>query len=514
MASRVSIWLYLFVFYLISAIAAADSVSKEFVLTLDHSNFTDTVTKHDFIVVEFYAPWCGHCKKLAPEYEKAASVLSSHDPPLALAKIDASDESNKDIASQYEISGFPTLKIFRKGGKSVQEYKGPREADDIVEYLKQQSGPASAEIKSTDDGAYLNTEGKIVIVGVFSKFSGQEFDNFIVVAEKLRSDYEFRHTLDAKHLPLGESSVAGPLVRLFKPFDERFVDLQDFKVDALEKFVADASIPLVTVFNNDPNNHPFVVKFFESPHAKAMLFVNFTNKDADLLKTKYREVAEQYKGEGLAFLVGDLEASQGALQYFGVKEDQVPLVVIQTNDGQKYLKAHLEPDHIAPWVKDYKDGKLSPHRKSEPIPEVNNEPVKVVVADSLQEFVFNSGKNVLLEFYAPWCGHCQKLAPILEEVAVSYQSDPDVLIAKFDASANDVPNDSFEVQGYPTVYFRSASGNVLQYDDDRSKEAIVSFIEKNRDKKVTEPESGKDEAPTKEPGKDEAPTKELGKDEL
>jgi protein disulfide-isomerase A1 len=61
-------------------------------------------------------------------------------------------------------------------------------------------------------------------VGVFPKFSGEEFENFLAVAEKLRSDYEFGHTLDAKYLPRGESSVSGPLVRLFKPFDELFVD--------------------------------------------------------------------------------------------------------------------------------------------------------------------------------------------------------------------------------------------------------------------------------------------------
>ncbi|KAJ8762887.1 hypothetical protein K2173_023016 [Erythroxylum novogranatense] len=503
MASRASIWSHLFIFTLILATSAAGTESEEFVLTLDHSNFTDTVNKHDFIVVEFYAPWCGHCKKLAPEYEKAASVLSSHDPPVVLAKFDASDESNRDFAGQYDIKGFPTLKIFRKGGKSVQDYKGPREADGIVEYLKQQSGPASSEIKSADDGAYLSSEGKIVVVGVFPKFSGQEFENFIAIAEKLRSDYEFRHTSDSKHLPLGESSVTGPLVRLFKPFDERFVDFKDFNVDALEKFVEDASIPIVTVFNKDPNNHPFVIKFFNSPHAKAMFFLNFSSEDADSLKAKYHEVAEQYKGEGLAFLVGDVDASQGALQYFGVKKEQVPLIVIQNNDGQKFLKPNLEADHIATWVKDYKDGKLSPYKKSEPIPEVNDEPVKVVVADSLQEFVFNSGKNVFLEFYAPWCGHCQKLAPILDEVAVSYQSDPDVVIAKFDATANDIPNDTFDVKGYPTLYFRTASGNAMKYDGDRSKEEIVSFIEKNRDKKITEPKSGKDEATKEDSAKDE-----------
>jgi len=63
-------------------------------------------------------------------------------------------------------------------------------------------------------------------VGVFKKFSGEEFNNFTALAEKLRSDYEFGHTLDAKLLPHGESSVSGPVVRLFKPFDELFVDFE------------------------------------------------------------------------------------------------------------------------------------------------------------------------------------------------------------------------------------------------------------------------------------------------
>ena len=54
-----------------------------------------------------------------------------------------------------------------------------------------------------------------------------EFDNFTALAKKLRSNYDFGHTLDAKILPRGgESSVDRPTVRLLKPFDELFVDLQ------------------------------------------------------------------------------------------------------------------------------------------------------------------------------------------------------------------------------------------------------------------------------------------------
>ncbi|CAI0626246.1 unnamed protein product [Linum tenue] len=58
MASRVSILFFVSALVLIGAVSAAEEAeSKEFVLTLDHTNFTDTVAKHDFIVVEFYAPW-------------------------------------------------------------------------------------------------------------------------------------------------------------------------------------------------------------------------------------------------------------------------------------------------------------------------------------------------------------------------------------------------------------------------------------------------------------------------
>ncbi|TYH18671.1 hypothetical protein ES288_A05G291500v1 [Gossypium darwinii] len=484
MGRIVSVWLAFFVIACsLTAISAEESgESKEFVLTLDQSNFTDTVSKQDFIVVEFYAPWCGHCKNLAPEYEKAASILSKHDPPILLAKVDANEESNKDLANEYEVRGFPTLKILRNGGKNVQEYKGPREADGIVEYLKKQSGPASADIKSAEDASNFIDEKNIVIVGVFPKFSGQEFDNYMALAEKLRSDYEFGQTLDAKYLPRGESSVTGPVVRLFKPFDELFVDFKDFNVEALEKFVEESSIPLVTLFNNDPSNHPFIIKFYNSPLAKAMLFANLSNEGVDSLKSKFREVAEQYKGQGIGFLLGDLEASQAAFQYFGVQESQVPLIIILENDGKKYLKPNLEADHIAPWVKDYKEGKVPPYVKSEPIPVENNEPVKVVVADTLDDMVLKSGKNVLLEFYAPWCGHCQKLAPILEEVAIHYEKDASVLIAKLDATANDIVDPNFDVRGYPTVYFRSADGNISAYEGERTKEDIIDFIEKNREK--------------------------------
>ena len=113
-----------------------------------------------FIMARFKQRWC----YFALQYEKAAAELSSQSPPIFLAKIDASEESNKGIANDYKIQGFPTIKILRKGGKSIQDYNGPREAAGIVTYVKKQSGPASAEIKSADGAGEVIGEKSVVAV--------------------------------------------------------------------------------------------------------------------------------------------------------------------------------------------------------------------------------------------------------------------------------------------------------------------------------------------------------------
>ncbi|KAG2556379.1 hypothetical protein PVAP13_8NG077800 [Panicum virgatum] len=320
---------------------AAAAAEGEAVLTLDVDTFDEAVAKHPFIVVEFYAPWCGHCKALAPEYEKAAQSLSKHDPPIVLAKVDANEDKNRPLATKYEVQGFPTLKIFRNQGKNIQEYKGPREAEGIVEYLKKQVGPASKEIKSPEDAASLIDDKKIYIVGVFTEFSGTEFTNFMEVAEKLRSDYDFGHTLHANHLPRGDAAVERPLVRLLKPFDELVVDSKDFDIAALEKFIDASSTPRVVTFDKNPDNHPYLLKFFQSSAPKAMLFVNFSTGPFDSFKSTYAAAAEEFKDKELKFLIGDIEAAQGAFQYFGLKEEQAPLILIQDGDSKKSLSLFL-----------------------------------------------------------------------------------------------------------------------------------------------------------------------------
>ncbi|KAJ0805549.1 putative protein disulfide-isomerase [Helianthus annuus] len=76
-----------------------------------------------------------------------------------------------------------------------------------------------------------------------------------------------------------------------------------------------------------------------------------SHENIDGFKSKYTEVAGLYKGKGLNFLLGDLKASQAALQYFGLKEDQSHVLIVQNTNGLKFINSNGEVDQIAPWLK-------------------------------------------------------------------------------------------------------------------------------------------------------------------
>lgn len=124
------------------------------------------------------------------------------------------------------------------------------------------------------------------------------------------------------------------------------------------------------------------------------------------------------------------------------------------------------------------DGTAQAHIKSGVAPQPNDGPVKVVVATEFTDVVLDPKKNVFLEVYAPWCGHCKTLAPIWEELGELYADSEDMVIAKMDGTENDVPPEAgFQVTGFPTLkFFKADTNELIDFNGDRSLEGLQAFI--------------------------------------
>ncbi|XP_071776349.1 protein disulfide-isomerase A6 [Centroberyx gerrardi] len=112
---------------LVLAVQGFDTPSD--VVELTPSNFNKEVIQSDSLwLVEFYAPWCGHCKNLAPEWKKAATALKG------VVKVGAVDaDQHRSLGSQYNVKGFPTIKIFGANKNKPEDYQGGRGSQAIVD---------------------------------------------------------------------------------------------------------------------------------------------------------------------------------------------------------------------------------------------------------------------------------------------------------------------------------------------------------------------------------------------
>ncbi|XP_076952633.1 putative protein disulfide-isomerase A6 [Bidens hawaiensis] len=108
------------------------------VVVLNSDNFNEIVldSKKD-VLVEFYAPWCGHCQTLAPIYESVATAFRNEE-DVVIAKLDA--DKHKDLGEKYGLSIYPTIKFFPKNNKNDEDYEREREIDSFVNFINEKCG--------------------------------------------------------------------------------------------------------------------------------------------------------------------------------------------------------------------------------------------------------------------------------------------------------------------------------------------------------------------------------------
>lgn len=345
-------------FFVSLAFALYDASDDVVVLT--SSNFKNQVLQGNSNLpwlVEFYAPWCGHCKSLQPEYKKLAKKLKNI---VNIGAVDADNASNRGLAGKYQIKGFPTLKVFYPDGKVV-DYQGGRTASAMASFMTALLSSKVELIRTKNEAVFLEGEQYKVLL--------------FTTKEKTTT--------------------------LFKSLSQRFAGRLKFGE--------------VSSADND-----LVVKYEVSEFPS--LFV--------------------------------LKESSEPIKYAGA---------MKPGDIIKFLEQYASP---AP-----KQSKSSPKEKKH-----DGRNWSVQLTDSnFDDLVMNSKSAWMVEFFAPWCGHCKALAPKWTKAAASLKNV--VRFGTVDCTVETKLAQRFGIKGYPSIKFFRAGHkhDAIDYQGAREAKAISSF---------------------------------------
>lgn len=128
-----------FIALLVGIVSAGATAGNSAVLDLLPSNFDETVLKSGKpTLVEFFAPWCGHCKNLAPVYEELGQAFAFASDKVQIAKVDA--DAHRSLGKKFDVQGFPTLKFFDGKSDKPADYNGGRDFDSLSAFITEKTG--------------------------------------------------------------------------------------------------------------------------------------------------------------------------------------------------------------------------------------------------------------------------------------------------------------------------------------------------------------------------------------
>lgn len=516
--------------------AAADPNSA--VVKLTAKEFKGFLEENPLVLTEFFAPWCGYCKMLGPEFSKAADILNETEHKIKLAQVDCTEE--EELCHQHGIRGYPTMKVIRGPFNQPEDYEGPRSADGIVEYMIKQSLPPVIKVNDTEkflEDAQAEKSPYVVQVlpSKLHKKHGALNETFNEIANENRQSTNFYSFEDEAEITKLNKAVSAKLDSLKSPAylvihpneldDVRVFDGEATK-ESLSEFVINAKVP----YFGDINRDTYMV-YMTSPLPLGYYFYS-SEEERNAVAGFFSKLGKQYQGV-INFVGLDATLYGRHAEILNMDPEVVPLFAIQDNsNGRKYgidqTKNPKGPStkEIKKFVEKFLKGDVKPIIKSEPLPteeEIASQAVVKLVSHNYDSIVNDTSKDVFVKYYAPWCGHCKRLAPIWEELAEIYdskKSDSEVVIANVDHTQNDVDT-PFVIEGYPTLIFYPANGKIdpktglreaTLYTDGRDLESFITYIKKHG--KGVDGEKLRANKEIIEEDEDAAPKEEADHDEL
>lgn len=205
------------------------------VVILTEQNFDIFMEKYPTSMIEFYAPWCGHCKELKPKYEKAAKLLKEAVPSVPLAKVNA--DKHKKLGEKMNIEGFPTIFFFNKGVK--KDFNGKRSAKGIFNWVQRRTKESTKPLNTVEE---LEEAKKGELSLVYFGKEDEKLNHFKNVAKDFaESKIKFYNALESTPLYETEPGLKVVFFRQFEPL--RLEITGDFTVKSLTDFIEENRWP-------------------------------------------------------------------------------------------------------------------------------------------------------------------------------------------------------------------------------------------------------------------------------
>jgi protein disulfide isomerase len=282
---------------------------------------------------------------------------------------------------------------------------------------------------------------------------------------------------------------AGNVV-LLKDFDEKVaIYTGDFTGDKFSNFLSEHSVPTVTEITQK-----VIEMVFKGNARKGIfLFRGESDKNAKTMEEEYRKVAKELKSKDHVFVLSDIKEGWGqrVANYFGIEESNLPTIeyVEMKEEMQRYKHSGpITEAEIKKFIKDVKEGNVPRFLKSEPIPTENPGPVYKLVGKEFKKEVLDNNMDVIVKFYAPWCGHCKKLEPIYKSLAEAQSSSKNIKFMEIDSTKNDI--EGHPINGFPVIklFPGKDKSNVATYNGDRSEGDISKFLKEKCSHPIDIPE--------------------------
>jgi protein disulfide-isomerase-like protein len=486
------------------------------VVEVNPQNWEDIVNhkkKHSVVFFTTNSEWCTACKEGLEQFTKVAKAFKN-ERTVVFGKVDVLESANE--AAKYDIDGLPVILLFTTDNKAEpQTYNGASDARDIFRFVNAHAKSKAAEppasktkrpllrpmkspVVTLTDTTFKNAIAKKnhfvmfmapwcghckrqypLVEDLAARFKDEK--NMVIAKLDANKYREIGNEYDIKGFPTfklfikgqAEDFSGGSTLRAFTRFinekagttvappppteEERLAELPS-NVTAL----TDDSFDQIV---QDTTKHVLVE--FYAPwcgHCKALTPI-------------YEQAALAYQPYVNDVVIAKLDATAHpkAAEKFGVKGYPTIKFFSQSNKDPEDYNSGRDLISIVEFL-----NKKTGINVEIPLHAEEQDPNSNVYALSDKDFnklVMDTEKDVLVEFYAPWCGHCKMLAPIYEELGKKLEDRSDILIAKLDATKHQTSASKFDVKGFPTLkLFTKTNKNGIDYNGARTLEAMEAFV--------------------------------------